>query len=90
MTLSLQRSSDWRSTAKKLKIDYVTFGPPVGGRKNIAERTFLTNHSGSSGRRYGRRVLESIGQSISVQKREGELQVIDREESHLQLLVHFL
>ena len=36
-------------------------------------RTFLTNHSRSPGRRYGRRVLESIGQSISVQKREGEL-----------------
>ena len=36
-------------------------------------RTFLTNHNRSSGRRYERRVLESIGQSISVQKREGEL-----------------
>ena len=35
--------------------------------------TFLTNHNRSSGRRYGRRVLEGIGQSISVQKREGEL-----------------
>ena len=31
------------------------------------------NHNRSSGRRYGRRVLEGIGQSISVQKREGEL-----------------
>ena len=36
-------------------------------------RTFLMNHNRSSGRRYGRRVLESIGQSIFVQKREGEL-----------------
>ena len=36
-------------------------------------RTFLTSHNRSSGRRYERRVLESIGQSISVQKREGEL-----------------
>ena len=36
-------------------------------------RTFLTNPNRSSGRRYERRVLESIGQSISVQKREGEL-----------------
>ena len=35
--------------------------------------TFLTNHNRSSGRRYGRRVLEGIGQSIFVQKREGEL-----------------
>ena len=36
-------------------------------------RTILTNPNRSSGRRYERRVLESIGQSISVQKREGEL-----------------
>ena len=51
---------------------------------------FSKNHNRSSGRRYERRILESIGQSISVQKREGELLVIDREESNLQLLVHFL
>ena len=51
---------------------------------------FSNDPNRSSGRRYERRVLESIGQSISVQKREGELLVIDREESNLQLLVHFL
>ena len=45
------------------------------GNKFMAKtwRTFLTNPNRSSGRRYERRVLESIGQSISVQKREGEL-----------------
>ena len=44
------------------------------GNKFIAKtwRTFLTNHNRSSGRRFEKRVLESIGQSISVQKREGE------------------
>ena len=45
------------------------------GNKFMAKtwRTFPTSYNRSSGRRYGRRVLESIGQSISVQKREGEL-----------------
>ena len=45
------------------------------GNKFIAKtwQTFVTKHNRSSGRRFEKRVLESIGQSISVQKREGEL-----------------